>query len=1056
MPLTRITSNVIENGTIIDADIAATAAISMSKMGAGSLPAGTTSNATGATTQRALPDRFADVINVKDFGAVGDGVADDAPAIRAAFNLAVTKLSSTVYFPQGTYKLKTFWDGSTTFVSQTYGGKAIIVAQDGSNAYNTGTTVRKLKIVGDGAVITSGLFPDNQLSYYWQDPAVNPSNPNNYGPSITSFFNFTGNWNLEIDGLKLESTFGGVGERQLRNYPVNETFYCPYGAISAFTVTGSLLFTNQSLNKSTLKITNCTFNDFFASIDIWLQKDFIYDNNVSNLSFGHATVSSGGTPNVQVNGHDAGENVSITNNIYNGCLAKDLTFLSAPQYSPTITLPAPGGGTAAIAFTNIRGGQDGFWHSGASYNQTKEVVTGNTIRNYVFEAIKTQQKSNTFNLKSKTSSIAGDPGAGYLSWNNATQLSATRIYANYTSSTGPSVSYSGNLEDWFKNTLKKDVKITFHTQPEKNQIWIVSGNPVFYSTYVEIPVTLVSAFDIGTSFPQDTVLNFYNQNADFMEVVWSNNNIDGTFPLGSNFRPLYSIACNASNAIISNNYIKNGNFAIQPNQQGSVGTAKNILISNNTCVNTAYPPTGYQPSPRTQNPSSHIQLRSCYNTKVIGNKLITIDPYDPADDGDSAGRNGNGGVDVVYCGFGDIIIENNDVIIEHPNPARKYNCFQNGGKSILFKNNYVKGYNNFTSFGGAGNNLNIDSGVALLDNNIFTGEKISQGENGQSYPVNSTKSQFTLFPSAVGWYRAESSNNSWLGKTRVAIKTPFWLPSGTPNTWDGQQTLLEFAWVGNPYVDGYNIGTINQIAHTFSVQGNVVPEVALIPYKQFGGGQAGIYFYVSKLLQTYPVKIYDRSTGGTNASATANFINGVLTSITNLNGGTGYTSDTKCIISPVFNDYITLAETNGSGAVLTPVISGGVIQSITITNGGSGYSYPIEFTFFSDTAISFAISASFMEYSANRILKVPNTTNDIDPTESNSCMMKLERGVRSVTKSNAMQAAGLKIGTGTLGTGSGVPSSTPNFIGQDYLDTVTNKFYKAKGTATSADWVALN
>jgi len=1055
MPLTRITSNVIENGTIIDADIAANAAISMSKIGAGALPAGTTSNATDATTQRALPDRFADVINVKDFGAVGDGVADDAPAIRAAFNLAVTKLSSTVLFPQGTYKLKTFWDGSTTFVAQTYGNKAIIVAQNGSNTYNTGTTVRKLKIVGDGAVITSGLFPDNQLSYYWQDPAVNPSNPNNYGPSLTSFFNFSGNWNLEIDGLKLESTFGGVGERQLRNYPVNETFYCPYGGIIAFGVIGALYFTDRSLNKSTLKITNCTFNDFFASIDVWLQKDFIYDNNVSNLSFGHATVSSGGVPNVQVNGHDAAENVSVTNNIYNGCLATDLTFLSAPQYSPTITLPAPGGGTESVAFTNIRGGQDGFWHNGASYNQTKEVVTGNTIRNYVFEAIKTQQKSNTFNLKSKTSSIAGDPGAGYLSWNNATQLSATRIYANYTSSTGPSVSYSGNLEVWFKNTLKKDVRITLHTRPELKQTWIVSGNPIFNSTYVEIPVTFVEAFDIGISFPQDTVLHFYNENADFMEVVWCNNNIDGTFPLGSNFRPLYSIACNASNAIISNNYIKNGNFAIQPNQQGSVGTVKNILISNNTCVNTAYPPTGYQPSPRTQYGSAHISIYSCYNTKVIGNKLITIDPYDPADDGNPTGRNGNGGVDIAYSGLGNIIIENNDVIIEHPNPARKYNCFQNGGKSILFKNNYVKGYNNFTYFGGAGNNPNFGSGTSLLDNNIFTGEKIFQSENNQVYPVLSTKSQFTLFPSAIGWYRVSASNPTWLGKTRVAIKTPSWTPSGTTNALDGQQTLLELAWIGNPYADYLNIATINQIAHTFTLQGNVVPEVALAPYTQAYNG-AGIYFYVSKLLQTYPVKIYDRSTGGSGASATANFTNGVLTSITNLNGGTGYTSNTSCIISPVFNDYVTIAETNGSGAILTPVISGGVIQSITITNGGSGYSYPIEFTFFSDTGISFNLSVINMEFSANEILKVTNTGNDIDPTESNSCMMKLERGVRSVTKSNAMQAAGLKIGTGTLGTGSGVPNTTPNFIGQDYLDTATNKFYKAKGTASSADWIALN
>jgi len=272
---------------------------------------------------------------------------------------------------------------------------------------------------------------------------------------------------------------------------------------------------------------------------------------------------------------------------------------------------------------------------------------------------------------------------------------------------------------------------------------------------------------------------------------------------------------------------------------------------------------------------------------------------------------------------------------------------------------------------------------------------------------------------------------------------------------DGQQTLLELAWIGNPYADYLNIATINQIAHTFTLQGNVVPEVALAPYTQAYNG-AGIYFYVSKLLQTYPVKIYDRSTGGSGASATANFTNGVLTSITNLNGGTGYTSNTSCIISPVFNDYVTIAETNGSGAILTPVISGGVIQSITITNGGSGYSYPIEFTFFSDTGISFTLSANNMEFSANEILKVTNTGNDIDPTESNSCMMKLERGVRSVTKSNAMQAAGLKIGTGTLGTGSGVPNTTPNFIGQDYLDTATNKFYKAKGTASSADWIALN
>ena len=42
-----------------------------------------------------------DVVSVKDFGAVGDGVADDTAAIQAAATAAV---SGCLYFPQGTYK----------------------------------------------------------------------------------------------------------------------------------------------------------------------------------------------------------------------------------------------------------------------------------------------------------------------------------------------------------------------------------------------------------------------------------------------------------------------------------------------------------------------------------------------------------------------------------------------------------------------------------------------------------------------------------------------------------------------------------------------------------------------------------------------------------------------------------------------------------------------------------------------------------------------------------------------------------------------------------------
>jgi len=58
------------------------------------------STATGSTTSRTFGAREADVVNVKDFGAVGDGVADDTTAIQAALNTG-----KNVVCPTGTFKV---------------------------------------------------------------------------------------------------------------------------------------------------------------------------------------------------------------------------------------------------------------------------------------------------------------------------------------------------------------------------------------------------------------------------------------------------------------------------------------------------------------------------------------------------------------------------------------------------------------------------------------------------------------------------------------------------------------------------------------------------------------------------------------------------------------------------------------------------------------------------------------------------------------------------------------------------------------------------------------
>jgi hypothetical protein len=53
---------------------------------------------------KTLNDKMQDLVSVKDFGAVGDGVADDTTAIQAGIDLAC-QYGGCVYLPAGTYKI---------------------------------------------------------------------------------------------------------------------------------------------------------------------------------------------------------------------------------------------------------------------------------------------------------------------------------------------------------------------------------------------------------------------------------------------------------------------------------------------------------------------------------------------------------------------------------------------------------------------------------------------------------------------------------------------------------------------------------------------------------------------------------------------------------------------------------------------------------------------------------------------------------------------------------------------------------------------------------------
>src|SRR5215471_7828504 len=54
---------------------------------------------------RTMPNRLNDIINVKDWGAVGDNSHDDTTNIQNAINYCITNGGGIVYFPAGDYKV---------------------------------------------------------------------------------------------------------------------------------------------------------------------------------------------------------------------------------------------------------------------------------------------------------------------------------------------------------------------------------------------------------------------------------------------------------------------------------------------------------------------------------------------------------------------------------------------------------------------------------------------------------------------------------------------------------------------------------------------------------------------------------------------------------------------------------------------------------------------------------------------------------------------------------------------------------------------------------------
>lgn len=320
-----------EDDVPAEVDFATLAASSGSSL-IGFLQAGT-----GAVA-RTVQSKLRDVVSVLDFGAVGDGVADDTAAIQAAIN-AVGAAGGAVHIPSGSYLISStitvvnygvsligesssaLWDGATNVNSA--GSKLIKSSSLNAPAIQVGTftgaagkfVMKDIAVIGQAGNGDDGVYLSNAQSCVFSNVCVASVGGNGFriGNKPGSDCNVNG-WQL------LNCTSQKNGQNGVLIYDESTSVSVSGPNANAGTATGLQVAGNT---QDGLKIVNGQFNTFNGLLS---QQNTGYGVSL----FGTSTISLYTT----FNGGDIETNT--TGNFYIDAQAKHLVFSGAFPNIPSL------------------------------------------------------------------------------------------------------------------------------------------------------------------------------------------------------------------------------------------------------------------------------------------------------------------------------------------------------------------------------------------------------------------------------------------------------------------------------------------------------------------------------------------------------------------------------------------------------------------------------------------------------------------------------------------------------------------------------------------------